>query len=106
MTKLIDAKTYDDFLDSATHAVFSVFGLSLADNLELAEEVNDFLYSKFYHLREAPFSAYDKWKNKTQAELEQAVANREVSWEYLNWLGITGKGAKIRSIVAEERSCP
>lgn len=42
--------------------------------------------------------SYDKYKAMTSEQLQKAITDRKVTFEYLNWLGITGPGKKFREI--------
>ena len=44
---------------------------------------------------------YAKYRAMTPAHLQRAIDEREVTVEYLSWLGITGKGALAREIISE-----
>lgn len=43
---------------------------------------------------------YQKYKAMSQEQLARAIEDRVVSVEYLNWLGISGPGARLREIAA------
>ena len=43
-------------------------------------------------------SNYDRYKALSPEQLQRLIDERKVTVEYLNWLGITGKGALLRSI--------
>ena len=42
---------------------------------------------------------YDKYKAMTPERLQKAIDDREVSLEYLGWLGIRGPGAQLRELL-------
>lgn len=42
---------------------------------------------------------YAKYKAMSDEQLQQALDTHKVSLEYLNWLGITGKGKMLREIL-------
>lgn len=47
---------------------------------------------------------YERYKAMSEAQLQKAIDERQVTREYLGWLGITGPGKKLRDIVKEEKA--
>jgi hypothetical protein len=39
---------------------------------------------------------YTKYRSMSKAQLAKAIADRKVTLEYLNWLGISGPGKELR----------
>jgi hypothetical protein len=46
---------------------------------------------------------YAKYRAMTPEQIQHAVDEGKVSWEYLNWLGISGQGKTLREIVNAEK---
>jgi len=49
-------------------------------------------------LPKAPVGNYEKYKSMSPKQLQKALDNREVTPDYLDWLGVSGKGANLRDI--------
>jgi hypothetical protein len=46
---------------------------------------------------------YDKYRAMTPEQLQKAIDERQVTIQYLNWLGIKGPGEDVRRILASEK---
>lgn len=42
---------------------------------------------------------YDRYSKMTPEQLQRAIDDRQVTVEYLNWLGVLGKGRLLKNIV-------